>query len=395
MSDASLSMAARPLALPQRPQLLVLAGLFLALAATKAGDGDWRGLALVAIGGGLGLSLFHAAFGFTAAYRNFILERDISGLAAQAVMLALAMLLFAPVLAAGGAFGQPAGGFVAPLDAGLFFGAFVFGIAMQIAGGCASGTLFTAGGGNARMVVVLVFFCAGSWWATLDLPFWQSLPALLPPVSLGERLGYPAAVALQLAALGGILWLLRRAGGRFVRPLWGEGFGWRRLATGPWPIVLGAVMLALLNFATLLTKGAPWGITWGFALWGAKAAAAFGWDPAGSPFWGADWRNGPLGASVLAEPTSLMNLAIILGAGMAAALAGKIRPVLAMGWRPLAAAVLGGLMLGYGARLAYGCNIGAFFSGVASTSLHGWVWILLAMAGNVVGVRLRPFFRLP
>ena len=56
--------------------------------------------------------------------------------------------------------------------------------------------------------------------------------------------------------------------------------------------------------------------------------------------------------------------------------------------------VLGGLMLGYGARLAYGCNIGAFFSGVASTSLHGWVWILFAVIGNVVGVRLRPWFGL-
>jgi hypothetical protein len=45
--------------------------------------------------------------------------------------------------------------------------------------------------------------------------------------------------------------------------------------------------------------------------------------------------------------------------------------------------------------LAYGCNIGAFFSGVASGSLHGWVWILCAVAGNLIGIRLRPLFRLP
>ncbi len=60
----------------------------------------------------------------------------------------------------------------------------------------------------------------------------------------------------------------------------------------------------------------------------------------------------------------------------------------------VAAAIAGGLLLGYGARLAYGCNIGAFFSGVASTSLHGWVWIVAAVLGNVIGVRLRPLFRL-
>jgi uncharacterized membrane protein YedE/YeeE len=60
----------------------------------------------------------------------------------------------------------------------------------------------------------------------------------------------------------------------------------------------------------------------------------------------------------------------------------------------LAAAIAGGLLLGYGARLAYGCNIGAFFSGVASTSLHGWVWIVTAVLGNIIGVRLRPLLRL-
>ncbi|HCP28578.1 MAG TPA: hypothetical protein DIT96_02915, partial [Pseudomonas sp.] len=58
----------------------------------------------------------------------------------------------------------------------------------------------------------------------------------------------------------------------------------------------------------------------------------------------------------------------------------------------LIAAVIGGLLLGYGSRLAYGCNIGAYFSGIASGSLHGWLWLIAAYMGNVVGVRLRPAF---
>ena len=53
------------------------------------------------------------------------------------------------------------------------------------------------------------------------------------------------------------------------------------------------------------------------------------------------------------------------------------------------------LMLGIGARMAYGCNIGAFFSGVASSSLHGWVWIVGALAGNWIGTQFRPTFGLP
>ena len=60
--------------------------------------------------------------------------------------------------------------------------------------------------------------------------------------------------------------------------------------------------------------------------------------------------------------------------------------------RSLAAALIGGLIMGYGARLAFGCNIGAFFSGVASTSLHGWLWIVCGLLGTWAGVRLRPLF---
>lgn len=53
--------------------------------------------------------------------------------------------------------------------------------------------------------------------------------------------------------------------------------------------------------------------------------------------------------------------------------------------RSLIAAVVGGLMLGYGARLAYGCNVGAYFSGIVSGSLHGGLWRVATFTGNVLG----------
>jgi uncharacterized membrane protein YedE/YeeE len=54
-----------------------------------------------------------------------------------------------------------------------------------------------------------------------------------------------------------------------------------------------------------------------------------------------------------------------------------------------AIALAGGLLLGYGARLAFGCNIGAYFSGIASTSVHGWLWLAGALLGTPIGVMLR------
>ena len=56
--------------------------------------------------------------------------------------------------------------------------------------------------------------------------------------------------------------------------------------------------------------------------------------------------------------------------------------------------MVGGLLLGYGAPLAYGCNIGAYFSGIVSGSLHGRLWLVVAFAGNVLDTRLRPAFGL-
>jgi hypothetical protein len=53
-----------------------------------------------------------------------------------------------------------------------------------------------------------------------------------------------------------------------------------------------------------------------------------------------------------------------------------------------------GLMLGNGARPAYGGNIGAFFGGVASGRLHGWLWIALALLGCWARQPLRPAFGL-
>ncbi|NMM38050.1 MAG: YeeE/YedE family protein [Glaciimonas sp.] len=135
--------APRPLAVA----LLLLAGL----AALLAHD-DLRMAGLFLLGAALGATLYHAAFGFTGAYRRLIIERDTRGLQAQLVMLGVATLLFAPVLTAGSVFGREVVGAVAPVGWQVAAGAFLFGIGMQLGNGCGSGTLFTLGGGSRRML---------------------------------------------------------------------------------------------------------------------------------------------------------------------------------------------------------------------------------------------------
>ncbi len=374
--------------------MVALALLLLGAVALSLGVSGRQALLFI-VGAALGLVLYHAAFGFTSAWRVFLNDRRGAGLRAQMVMLAVAVLLFFPALSAGTLFGMPVKGLVAPAGTSVVIGAFLFGVGMQLGGGCASGTLFTVGGGNARMLVTLLFFIVGGVLATHHLQWWSALPSL-PPTSIITTMGMLPALVFSLALFAAIAALsarleLRRHG-QLERAAPSEHHGLQRFFRGPWPLVWGAVLLALLNYATLALAGRPWGITSAFALWGAKVLQGMGVEVSSWAFWQQPANASALAAPVWQDITTVMDIGIMLGALLAAGLAGRFAPNLRIPLRSLVAAVIGGLMLGYGSRLAYGCNIGAYFSGIASGSLHGWLWLVAAFFGNGVGVRLRPLF---
>ena len=353
-----------------------------------------RQAALFLVGCAAGLVLYHAAFGFTSAWRVFISARRGAGLRAQMLMLAVTCAVFFPLLAAGSFLGAPVRGSVSPAGLAVLGGAFIFGVGMQLGGGCASGTLYSAGGGSTRMLVVLAAFVAGSLIGTAHAPWWGSLPAWTPASMVGLW-GPVPALAASLAVFGAIAGLTLR----MERQRHG-GVGAASSRTpahwirGPWPLVAGAIGLALVNISTLLIAGRPWGVTSAFALWGAKTAMVAGVPVETWPYWSTAAQAAALNASVLADPTSVMNVGIMLGALFAAMAAGRFAPTWRVSGRSLAAAVIGGLLLGYGARAAYGCNIGAYFSGIASGSFHGWLWLPAAFVGNILGTSLRPWFGL-
>jgi hypothetical protein len=164
-----------------------------------------------------------------------------------------------------------------------------------------------------------------------------------------------------------------------------------------WParrIVVGAVLIGLLSIAVFVAGRHPWSVTFGFTVWGGKIATALGFDLSTAAFWQWPGPKRALGDSILSDTSSLTNLGMILGAMAAAAATSSFAR---HAWPPLkslAAAAIGGLLMGWGARLGFGCNIGAFVGGVASGSLHGWIWFAAALGGCAVGIRLRPWFGL-
>lgn len=375
----------------RRPQVLVVvvAGVaILGIAGIAWSVAGPRQAALAVIGAGLGIALYHAAFGFTGSWRAFMAEGRSAGIRAQMLLLAAICVVSFPLVANGGIGDISVGGWVFPVSVSMALGAFLFGVGMQLGGGCGSGTLFTVGGGSTRMVVTLIFFIIGSLIATAHLPWWRELPSLGAYSGL-RQLGLVPMLVLCLGAFAVIAVAVARVERRrrgSVQSLWGKGDP----VLGPWPLAWGALALALLAILTFLVAGRPWGVTSAFALWGAKGAHAAGVDIYAWPVW--QYSQARIEGSVFLDVTSVMDFGLIAGAFLAAGLAGKFAPVRSLPLGSLLAAIIGGLLLGYGARLAYGCNIGALLGGISSGSLHGWVWLLCAIPGNYLGMKLRPVF---
>ncbi|MEM9228090.1 MAG: YeeE/YedE family protein [Pseudomonadota bacterium] len=334
------------------------------------------------IGGFAGFSLYHASFGFTAGWRRIISESRSTGLRAQFLLIALSALCSYPLIEYWGA-----NAWVHPMSVAMVVGAFLFGMGMQFGGGCGSGTLFVVGGGSTRMVITLTFFIIGSMLGVVHLQYWRSLPDF-GRYSLINAFGsfYAFVILLVILAFLAFLaaWWEKRVHGSLEQPRRTGSF-----LLGPWSPWTGAMALAIVSVATLVVLNRPWGITQAFGLWGAKISY-FAGVPTDSWLL-APWPDRAFERSVFLNATSVMDFGIILGAMIAAGLAGKWAPVWSLSRREVATAVIGGLLMGYGARLSYGCNIGAYLGGLVSGSMHAWVWALAAFGGSSLVV----WFRMP
>jgi len=375
MTVQATNLAGQP-ASPERGPVVLMATAGLVLAVLVVLDTGPRGVALFALGGALGAVFLGFQYGFASAWRRFLVAGEATGLAAHFLLIGLCALVFlsAPSL------GLAAAGSVAPVSVSLVIGAFIFGIGMQLANGCGTGVLFSFGGGSGRMMVALPFFVFGSLVGSFLLPSaleWGSLGQM--PIAIAGNAVATTVFNLALIAPvgGGFFWLARRRGEAMPRRL-----------------IAGTVIIAVLCWLVFALSGHPWGVTFGFTLWGAKIAAALGVPVENYAFWQWPGPRRALEHSVLADVSSLMDFGMVLGAGAMAAVSGGLRRQDWPPFRQLVGAALGGVLMGIGARLGFGCNIGAFLAGIASGSLHGWIWFVMAMAGSWVGIRARPSFGL-
>ena len=333
-----------------------------------------RQAVLFLVGIGMGAALAGARFGFTTGWRQLLEQRDPRGVTGQLVLLALASVLCLPLLSRYSELTAALG----PPSVSLLIGAFVFGLTMQIADGCGSGTLYKAGLGIPLNMGILPLFAFGSFLGSVHVGDWLKL-GQLEPIGLVSVFGGTQALLITLAGLV--------VAGLLVRAWVGPGRTWW---DRKW--LVGAVALAVLAALNLVIAGQPWGVVYGFGLWAAKIVNAAGlFDPTANAFWSQAGNAQRLTESVLMDITSITNIGISGGAlWISAKATTATQPLTTQQW---VVGLVAGFLMGYSSRLAFGCNIGAMLSGISTGSVHGWIWVPLALMGTMIGIRVRRHYQ--
>jgi uncharacterized protein len=332
-----------------------------------------RQAVLFLVGIGYGAVLAGARFGFTTGWRNLVEQRDPRGVYGQLLLLALAAILAMPLL---GHFTELHAA-LGPPSVSLLVGAFVFGLTMQIADGCGSGTLYKAGLGVPLNMAILPLFAIGSFLGSVQMHDWLSL-GQLEPVGLVQAWGLGPALAATLVSLAVIAVVVRVWVGS-GKALFEETLGLGRDRAGRAgddqprdrrPAVGRGVRLRAVGrqgragARHLRSRAEPvLGRCGQRTAPGPVRAAGRDVDHEHRPARGALWvatRKPPSG-----KPLTPLQWTIGLAAGF---------------------------VMGYSSRLGFGCNVGAMFSGISTGSVHGWIWLVMAFLGTLIGLRVRRRF---
>lgn len=155
-------------------------------------------------GSAFGFILQKGRFCFTASLRDPLLTGSTSVTRAVLVAFAITTIGFTAIKYGYSSAGLPIPGmsYVVPISLATIIGAFIFGIGMVIAGGCASGTLMRVGEGFVMNTIAFAFFIIGSLWGAHDFGWWKEVfISKGPSIFLPDVFGWMGAVILQLAVL--------------------------------------------------------------------------------------------------------------------------------------------------------------------------------------------------
>lgn len=392
----------------ERSARLGLLALAFAAAVLLVATGVGGQMALFwAFGLAFGFVLQRSRFCFASAFRDVFLLRHGRNLKGVLVGLAVATLGFGVLMSrqvpfpALGLLPQEAN--VLPLGWHVVLGGLLFGAGMVVSGGCVSGSIYRMGEGYVASWVsfggiLLGLLAAGytwNWW-------WRAQIGDGARLWLPAYIGHGAGVALTLVALLLVylllLWWESRGGlvmpDREFRTGDEDTFAaklnntLRRVFVHGWPATVGGAALGGLN-VMLFTAAHPWGFTGELSRWAIGFTNWLGVGP-GTLVGAAELPGCALevGGSGIVQHMFLLVWGMVVGSLIGALLAGEFKIRLPRQRTRYLQSAGGGLAMGYGAGIAMGCTIGAFFSAIPSLAVNGWVFAVFLALGAWIGVQI-------
>lgn len=155
----------------------------------------------------------------------------------------------------------------------------------------------------------------------------------------------------------------------------------------PIPAVIAAGILSTYYFGI---TGTFWAVTGEFTRWGGQLLQLFGVH---AEEWGY-FKIIHLEGSPLTRIDGMMILGMFGGCFAAALWANNVKLRMPRSRIRIMQAIIGGIIAGFGARLAMGCNLAAFFTGIPQFSLHAWFFAIATAIGSWFGA-LYPAAHLP
>lgn len=345
-------------------------------------------------GAGLGILFERGRFCFYCIFRDLFEERNSRGvygiLAAIGVGTLGYTVIFAMRLADPTGGQLPSDAHIGPVSIALVAAGLAFGIGVVISGGCIAGHLYRLGEGSLRALPALAGALLGFGLGFLTWnPIFRSVLADAPAPWLPAGGGYGFALLLQLGVLVGIGVLLLQWNppleARQERVITATEIR-RRLFFTRWPVLATGAGVGVIGFVAFL-RGEPLGVT--SQLSGATRTLLDSQGLLPSTLLGLDQSLRGCVALVVETITSngWLIVGILLGS-LAAALPGRRVRLEPLTVRSTGTAVLGGVLIGWGAIIGLGCTVGVFLSGTQALALSGWVFAISVVLAMGVGFRL-------
>ncbi|RRG04398.1 MAG: YeeE/YedE family protein [Lactobacillus sp.] len=294
----------------------------------------------------------------------------------------------------------------------IIIGAFLFGMGMIMAGGCASGTLsdFGEGEGHAWMAFpFFILFAAPGQYLGYELDN-TAIGKIGVTAWLPQYIGYGGALALTLFIMLVLYVFVKQYENRkkqqglyvnpksdwqaFEKPIKDDHsepfklFSWRtyhKFFVERWTFITGSVGIAIAAIFILITTGKAWGVTTPFVSLDQKFLQLFGMNFTSPAF---DETAKAMQNSLWVDGGTIRNIGIVVGAFVAFLLAGRFSWKFKMTIHDFAGYALGGAFMGLGARMARGCNIGALYSSITNFSIHGYLFMGFLILGAAVAIKL-------